>query len=106
MDDLLKRLSRIGIVPVVTIHNADLAENLAQALYKGGLPCAEITFRTEAAAEAIKKHSPNKMNIPIPGRRVTLPPSFTTIYPTRARINENTIRVIRNENISFLTIFE
>lgn len=55
MNDLLKRLSKIGIVPVVTIHNADLAENLAQALCKGGLPCAEITFRTEAAAEAIKR---------------------------------------------------
>lgn len=55
MDNLLKRLSNIGIVPVVTIHNADLAENLAQALCKGGLPCAEITFRTEAAAEAIKR---------------------------------------------------
>lgn len=55
MNDLLKKLSKIGIVPVVTIHNADLAENLAQALCKGGLPCAEITFRTEAAAEAIKR---------------------------------------------------
>lgn len=55
MNDLLKRLSKIGIVLVVTIHNADLAENLAQALCKGGLPCAEITFRTEAAAEAIKR---------------------------------------------------
>lgn len=55
MNALLKRLSKIGIVPVVTIHNADLAENLAQALCKGGLPCAEITFRTEAAAEAIKR---------------------------------------------------
>lgn len=55
MNALLKRLSKIGIVPVVTIHNADLAEKLAQALCKGGLPCAEITFRTEAAAEAIKR---------------------------------------------------
>ena len=57
MNDLLKKLSKIGIVPVVTIHNADLAENLAEALCKGGLPCAEITFRTDAAAEAIKKIS-------------------------------------------------
>lgn len=57
MNDWLKRLSKIGIVPVVTIHNADRAENLAEALCRGGLPCAEITFRTEAAAEAIKKIS-------------------------------------------------
>lgn len=57
MNDLLKKLSKIGIVPVVTIHNADQAENLAEALCKGGLPCAEITFRTDAAAEAIKKIS-------------------------------------------------
>ena len=63
MNDLLKRLSKIGIVPVVTIHNADFAENLAQALYKGGLPCAEITFRTETAADAIKRISAQYPNM-------------------------------------------
>ena len=42
------------IIPVVAIHNAEDAQPLAEALIRGGLPCAEITFRTEAAARVIK----------------------------------------------------
>ena len=43
----------MGIVPVVTIEDAAKAVKLADALSEGGLPCAEITFRTAAAADAI-----------------------------------------------------
>lgn len=46
-------LSRHGVVPVVTIDRAERAEPLGEALMAGGLPCAEITFRTPAAADAI-----------------------------------------------------
>lgn len=42
------------IIPVVAIHEAENAHPLADALIKGGLPCAEITFRTEAAESVIK----------------------------------------------------
>jgi 2-dehydro-3-deoxyphosphogluconate aldolase/(4S)-4-hydroxy-2-oxoglutarate aldolase len=42
------------ILPVVVIDDAATAEPLAEALIGGGLPCAEITFRTAAAADAIK----------------------------------------------------
>jgi len=54
MDKLLKRIEEIGIVPVVKIDRAEDAVKLAAALCDGGLPCAEVTFRTSAAAEAIK----------------------------------------------------
>lgn len=47
------RLGEIGLVPVVTIDDADRALGLGAALLAGGLPCAEITFRTEAAPAAI-----------------------------------------------------
>ncbi len=50
----LERLGQVGVVPVVKIDQAGQAIGLAEALIKGGLPCAEITFRTEAAAEAIR----------------------------------------------------
>ncbi len=50
----LERLGQVGVVPVVKIDQAGQAIGLAEALMKGGLPCAEITFRTEAAAEAIR----------------------------------------------------
>lgn len=50
-----KRIWELGILPVVTIDTAADAVPVANALAKGGLPCAEITFRTNAAAEAICK---------------------------------------------------
>ncbi|MEI7742527.1 MAG: hypothetical protein WCK58_02120 [Chloroflexota bacterium] len=53
MADLAPRLTALGVVPVVTIDDAADAPALAAALAAGGLPVAEITFRTEAAAAAI-----------------------------------------------------
>ena len=50
-----EKLHSIGIIPVIKIHDAEKAVPLARALYAGGLPAAEVTFRTEAAAEAIRR---------------------------------------------------
>lgn len=55
MNEVLTRLSNIGIIPVVKIDDAEKAVPLAMALHKGGLPCVEITFRTSQAADAIKR---------------------------------------------------
>ncbi len=57
MSEVVERLGEIGIIPVVAIDDADTAVSLGQALLDGGLPCAEITFRTAAAADAIQKMS-------------------------------------------------
>ncbi|MBO7274062.1 MAG: keto-hydroxyglutarate-aldolase/keto-deoxy-phosphogluconate aldolase, partial [Clostridia bacterium] len=46
MNEVVKQLSLIGIVPVIKIDNAKDAAPLAKALIDGGLPCAEVTFRT------------------------------------------------------------
>lgn len=54
MNAVLEQISKIGIVPVVKIDRAEDALPLAKALCAGGLPCAEVTFRTGAAAEAIR----------------------------------------------------
>lgn len=54
MHDVLKQLGTLGLVPVVKIDNAADAVPLARALAEGGLPVAEITFRTAAAEEAIR----------------------------------------------------
>ena len=54
MNEVLKQIGEIGIVPVVVLNDAKDAEPLAQALCDGGLPCAEVTFRTDAAEESIK----------------------------------------------------
>lgn len=54
MHKVLEQIQKIGIVPVVKIDTIEAAKPLAQALTEGGLPCAEVTFRTDAAEEAIR----------------------------------------------------
>ena len=53
MNEVLEKIQKIGIVPVVVLNDAKDAEPLAKALCNGGLPCAEVTFRTDAAEESI-----------------------------------------------------
>lgn len=52
--DIQKQLSNIGIIPVIAIEDANKAVPLAKALAAGGLPAAEVTFRTAAAEDAIR----------------------------------------------------
>ena len=54
MKDITERFEKIGVVPVVVLEDAKDAVPLATALVEGGLPCAEVTFRTKAAAESIR----------------------------------------------------
>lgn len=54
MDALMQELSNIGIVPVVAIDDVRKAVPLAKALVAGGLPAAEVTFRTDAAEAAMR----------------------------------------------------
>lgn len=63
MNKVLEQISKIGIVPVVKLDRAEDALPLAKALCAGGLPCAEVTFRTDAAAEAIKIMTTNFPNM-------------------------------------------
>lgn len=50
----LELIQALGVVPVVVLDDAGVAPALGDALVAGGLPCAEITFRTGAAAEAVE----------------------------------------------------
>lgn len=54
MKNLDELLTEIQVVPVIAIKDASKAVKLAQVLIDNGLPCAEITFRTEAALQSIK----------------------------------------------------
>ncbi len=53
-NEMIKQLHLIGLIPVIKIEDPADAVPLAKALIDGGLPAAEITFRTKCAAEAIK----------------------------------------------------
>lgn len=54
MNEVLEKLGQYGIVPVVVLNDSKDAAPLADALCDGGLACAEVTFRTEAAADSIR----------------------------------------------------
>jgi 2-dehydro-3-deoxyphosphogluconate aldolase/(4S)-4-hydroxy-2-oxoglutarate aldolase len=54
MNAVLEQFVKIGIIPVVVLDDAKDAEPLGKALMEGGLPCAEVTFRTAAAEESIR----------------------------------------------------
>lgn len=57
MHKLFEAIGRIGVLPVIALERAEDAVPLARALLAGGIDCAEITFRTPAAAEAIRRMS-------------------------------------------------
>ena len=54
MKGILKKIEKIGIVPVIKLEKLEDAVPLAKALCEGGIPCAEVTFRTDAAEESIR----------------------------------------------------
>ncbi len=54
-NNVVQRLGRLQIVPMATVDSAGQAEQVARALLRGGLPCIEITLRTEVALEAIAR---------------------------------------------------
>lgn len=53
--DVLERFAQAGVVPVVVLDNADDAVPTCKAMAAGGIDCAEITFRTAAAPESIRR---------------------------------------------------
>ena len=55
MTEMMNQLKKIGIIPVVVLNDVKDALPLAEKLMQGGLPCAEVTFRTAAAEESIRR---------------------------------------------------
>lgn len=53
--DVYKRIKELKLIPVAAINNVNDAVPLGKALIEAGLPIIEVTFRTEAAAESIKR---------------------------------------------------
>ena len=58
-EQMLAKIKEMRVVPVVVFNSIDEVMPKLTALVKGGLPCAEITFRTECATEAIKLAADN-----------------------------------------------
>ncbi len=54
-DGFYENVERIGVVPVVVLEKVGDAVPMGNALSRGGLPAAEVTFRTSAAAQAVRE---------------------------------------------------
>ena len=55
MNPIVEKVYQIGIIPVIAFNSVDEALPLCKALTEGGLPAAEVTFRTACAEECIRK---------------------------------------------------
>ena len=55
MNPIVEKVYQIGIIPVIAFNSVDEALPLCKALAEGGLPAAEVTFRTACAEECIRK---------------------------------------------------
>lgn len=53
-ESITSKIERLGVFPIIVIDRVEDALPLGEALLRGGLPCAEVTFRTSVAAEAIR----------------------------------------------------
>ena len=59
MNPIVEKVYQIGIIPVIAFNSVDEALPLCKALADGGLPAAEVTFRTACAEECIPVHLPD-----------------------------------------------
>ena len=53
--EVIERIGELKIIPVVALDSANDAQQLGEALLAGGLPCAEITLRTSAGLETLRR---------------------------------------------------
>ena len=67
MHAVLEELKKIGIIPVIKIDDAGKAVPLAKALIAGGIPCAEVTFRTAQGEEAMRRINSELCSGKVPG---------------------------------------
>ena len=79
MHTVLEAISQIGIVPVIEISDVEKAVPLAKALSLGGIPCAEVTFRTAEGEEAMRR-----IAVEVPGVLLGAGTVLTTAQVDRA----------------------
>ena len=102
MDPVLEVIGRHAIVPVVAIEDAEKAVPLARALKAGGLPLAEITFRTAAAKAAIQAITEAEPDVLVGAGTVRTPQQVDDAIAAGARFlvspgcNPTTIRRARD----------
>jgi len=108
MKNLTNSLQKIGIIPVVVLDDAEKADSLSDALVSGGIPCAEITFRTAAAPEAIHRMIERHPDMLVGAGTVLTPEQVVTAKQTGAQFivspgfNPNVVKKALEENIPMI----
>ena len=85
MTDPLREIRALKIVPVIVIDDVSAAVPLARALLDGGLPCAEITFRTRGAADALRRMADHEPEVLLGAGTVLSPEQAATAWAAGAK---------------------
>lgn len=108
MSDVLSCVADFGVVPVIAIDSVEHALPLADALLAGGLPLAEITFRTAAAAEVIRVLSEKRPELIVGAGTVLIPETVQTAVDAGARfavapgLNPRVVAAARDLKLPFV----
>ncbi len=103
--DVIEQLSLVGLVPVIKVEDANDAVPLCKALADGGLPVAEITFRSDAAEEAIRRVHAELPEVILGAGTVLTPEQVDramaagATYIVSPGINPNVVRHCREKGI-------
>ena len=106
LEDLLPRLRDLKIIPVIALESAADAVPLGKALMQGGIPAAEITFRSNAAEEAIRRLRDAAPQLLIAAGTVLTPLQVATARKAGADFivspgfNPNTVKACQDEGIA------
>ena len=106
LEDLLPRLRDLKIIPVIALERAADAVPLGKALMQGGIPAAEITFRSNAAEEAIRRLRDAAPQLLIAAGTVLTPLQVATARKAGADFivspgfNPNTVKACQDEGIA------
>lgn len=107
MQDILERISQTRVIPVVKINDASKVVKLTDALVAGGLPVIEITFRTEAASEAIRKVARDRPDVLLGAGTVLNPEQAEQAVDAGARfilspgLDEATVKFCQQKGVLF-----
>ncbi|NOY42629.1 MAG: bifunctional 4-hydroxy-2-oxoglutarate aldolase/2-dehydro-3-deoxy-phosphogluconate aldolase [Planctomycetes bacterium] len=106
--DVYRKLSELQIVPVLAIESVDQALPLADALIAGGLPVAEVTFRTKAAPDVIRRLAEERPQLLIGAGTVTSLDQVAVAKECGARfamapgLNPNVVRAAQKAGLPFV----
>ena len=108
MKDVLQKIEQVRLVPVVTVRKIADAKDMLEGLLEGGLPVAEICFRTECAEEAIKlavKEYPDMLvgaGTVINGEQCERAVKAGAKFIVSPGLSEEVAKVCREKNVPYL----